>query len=74
MIVICQTFYFIARLGHWVKLNNTWFFFFFFTSKIIVKGVTQINGHFLKLHFCMFEISQGKHNSWDFHNFWNIFH
>jgi hypothetical protein len=26
-----------------------------------------MNGHYLKLHFCMFEISQGKHNSLDFH-------
>jgi hypothetical protein len=44
-------------------------------GKIIVKGATQVNGHSLKLHFCMFEKSQGKHNSLDCHNFfWNIFH
>jgi hypothetical protein len=28
-------------------------------GKIIVKGATQVNGHSLKLHFCMFEKSQG---------------
>jgi hypothetical protein len=33
-------------------------------GKIIVKRVTQVNGHSLKLHFCMFERSQGKHNIW----------
>ncbi len=44
-------------------------------GKIIVKGTTQVCGHSLKLHFCMFEISQGKHNSLDCHNvFGNIFH
>jgi len=44
-------------------------------GKIIVKGATQVNGHSLKLHFCMFEKSQGKHNGLDCHNFfWNIFH
>jgi hypothetical protein len=44
-------------------------------SKNIVKGATQLSGHSLKLHFGMFERSQGKHNSLDYHNFfWNIFH
>jgi hypothetical protein len=44
-------------------------------GKIIIKGATQVNGHSLKLHFFMFEKSQGKHNSLDCHNFfWNIFH
>ncbi len=34
-----------------------------------------MSGHSLKLHFCMFERSQVKHNSLDCHNFvWNIFH
>jgi hypothetical protein len=33
------------------------------TSKITVKGATQLNGHSVNLHFCMFERSQGKHNS-----------
>jgi hypothetical protein len=34
-----------------------------------------MNGHFFKLHFCMFETSQGKHNSLDCNNFLgNIFH
>ncbi len=34
-----------------------------------------MSGHSLKLHFCMFERSQGKHNSLDCHKyFWNIFH
>jgi hypothetical protein len=33
-----------------------------------------MNGHSLKLHFCMLEISQVKHNSLDCHNFLgNIF-
>jgi len=44
-------------------------------GKIIVKGATQVNGYSLKLHFCMFKRSQGKHNSLDCHNaLWNIFH
>jgi hypothetical protein len=34
-----------------------------------------MNGHSLKLHFCMFERSQVMHNSLDCNNFfWNIFH
>jgi hypothetical protein len=32
-----------------------------------------MNGHSLKLHFCMFEKSQMKHNSLDCHNFFKIF-
>jgi hypothetical protein len=28
-----------------------------------------VNGHFLKLHFCMFERSQMKHDSLDCHDF-----
>jgi hypothetical protein len=33
-----------------------------------------MSGHSLKLHFYMFERSQGKHNSLDYHKcFWNIF-
>jgi hypothetical protein len=44
-------------------------------GKNIVKGATKVSGHFLKLHFCMFERSQMKHNNLDCHNcFWNIFH
>jgi hypothetical protein len=44
-------------------------------GKIIIKGATQMSGHSLKLHFCMFERSQGKHKSFDCHKFfWNIFH
>jgi hypothetical protein len=44
-------------------------------GKIIVKGATQMSGHSLKLHFCMFERLEGKHNSLDCHKcFWNIFH
>jgi hypothetical protein len=39
-------------------------------DKIAVKGATQVSGHSLKPHFCMFEKSQGKYNSLD----WNIFH
>jgi hypothetical protein len=34
-----------------------------------------MSGHSLKLHFYMFERSQGKHTNLDFHkSFWNIFH
>jgi hypothetical protein len=43
--------------------------------KNIVKGATQMSGHFFKLHFCMFERSQEKHNSLDCHNFFrNVLH
>jgi hypothetical protein len=43
-------------------------------GKNIVIGATQMSGHSLKLHFCMFERSQVKHNNLDCHNvFWNIF-
>jgi hypothetical protein len=41
----------------------------------MVKGATQVSGHSLKLHFYMFEKSQGKHNKLDYYKcFWNIFH
>jgi len=43
-------------------------------DKIKVKGGTQVSGHFLKLHFCMFERSQGKHNSLNYHYFFGIFY
>jgi hypothetical protein len=44
-------------------------------GKIIVKIATQVSGHSLKLRFCMFEKSQGRHNSLDCHKFFkNIFH
>jgi len=47
----------------------------FDVGKIIVKGATQVSGHSLKLNFYMFEKSQEKHNSLNFHKvFWNIFH
>jgi hypothetical protein len=39
------------------------------TCKNIVEGATQVSGHSLKLHFCMFERSQGEHNSLDYRNF-----
>jgi hypothetical protein len=39
----------------------------------IVKKATQVCGHSLKLHIYMFERSQGKHNSLDCHNFFEIF-
>jgi hypothetical protein len=46
-----------------------------YKNTIIIKGATQMSGHSLKLHFCMFERSQGKHNNLDCHKcFWNIFH
>jgi hypothetical protein len=42
-------------------------------GKITIKGATQVSGHSLKLHFSMFERSQGKHNSLDCHKrIWNI--
>jgi hypothetical protein len=44
-------------------------------GKNTIKRVTQVNGHFLRLHFCMFKKSQVKHNSLECRNFlWNIFH
>jgi hypothetical protein len=44
-------------------------------GKIIVKRATQVNGHSLKLHFYIFEKTQGKHNSLDCHKFvWNNIH
>jgi hypothetical protein len=41
--------------------------------KNIIKGAAQGSGHSLKLHFCMFEKSQRKHNSLDYHFFLEIF-
>jgi len=44
-------------------------------DKNTIKRATQVNGHSFKLHFCMFERSQLKHNSLDCDNFfWNISH
>ncbi len=44
-------------------------------GKITIKRTTQVGGHSLKLHFCIFERSQGKHNCLDYHKIvWNIFH
>ncbi len=37
------------------------------------KGTTQVSGHFFKLHFCAFEKSQAKYNSFDCHNVFGIF-
>jgi hypothetical protein len=43
-------------------------------GKNTIKGAIQVNGHSLKLHFCIFEKSQRKHNDLDFHKKnWNIF-
>ncbi len=42
-------------------------------DKNIVKGITQVKGHSLRLLFCMFEISQVKYNSLDCHNVFGIF-
>jgi hypothetical protein len=34
-----------------------------------------MSGHFLELHFCMFERSQGKHNNLNYHRFfWDFSH
>jgi hypothetical protein len=46
-----------------------------YMGKNIVKGATQESEHFFKLYFCMFEISQWKHNNLNCYKcFWNIFH
>jgi hypothetical protein len=42
-------------------------------GKITVKRATQMSGHSLKLHFCMFEKLQGKHNTLDCHFFLEYF-
>ncbi len=42
-------------------------------GKNIVKRTTQVNGHSLKVHFCMFKKSQGKQNSLDYHKILGIF-
>jgi hypothetical protein len=42
-------------------------------DKNIVKRATQVHRHSLKLHFCMFEISKGKHNSLNCHIFLEYF-
>jgi hypothetical protein len=42
-------------------------------GKNIVKRATQVHGHSLKLNFCLFERSQGKHNSLDCHTVFGIF-
>jgi len=45
------------------------------TGKSIVKGAIEVSEHSSKLHFYMFEKSQGKHDSLDCHkSLWNIFH
>jgi len=38
-----------------------------FLCKYIVKAANQMNGNSLKLHFLIFERSQGKHNSLNFY-------
>ncbi len=45
----------------------------YIVGKNIVKGATQMSGHSLKLHFCMFKISWVKHNSLDCRNFLEYF-
>jgi hypothetical protein len=53
---------------------KTWFFSKkLLLGKNIIKGVAQMSGHYLKLHFSMFEKSQGKHNSLGYHFFGGIF-
>ncbi len=44
-----------------------------FMGNITIKGAIQMSGHSLKLRFFMFERSQIKHNSFDYHNFFGIF-
>jgi hypothetical protein len=58
-----------SSFSRWYEYNNLGL------GKITIKGTSQGSGHSLKLHFCMFEISQGKHNNLDCHKkIWNIFH
>ncbi len=42
-------------------------------SKTIIKQATQLRGHSLKLHFCIFEITLKKHTSLDCNKFFGIF-
>ncbi len=42
-------------------------------GKNTIKGTIQMIGHSLKLHFCMFEKSQGKHNILDCQKKFGIF-
>ncbi len=42
-------------------------------GKNIVKGTTQMSGHYLKLYFHMFERSQMKNNSLDYFIFLEYF-
>jgi hypothetical protein len=37
-------------------------------GKNTIQGAIQVSGHFFKLHFLMFERSQGKYNSLECHN------
>jgi hypothetical protein len=37
-------------------------------GKITTRGTTHVSGHSLKLDFCVFEKSQGKHNGLDYNN------
>jgi hypothetical protein len=46
---------------------------FSMVGKNTIKGNTQMNGHFFKPHFCMFEKSQVKDNNLDCHNVLGIF-
>jgi hypothetical protein len=41
--------------------------------KNTIKGATQANGHSLKLHICILETSQVKHNNSNCHFFWEYF-
>ncbi len=62
-------------LMHWSSSSPWYEYDNLGLGKITIKGATQGNGHSLKPHFCMFEISQGKHNILHCHKcFWNIFH
>jgi hypothetical protein len=62
MIIFCNLLIKIAQgnLNYTCKYNEP-------KGKIIANRATQVSGHSLKLYFCMFERSQGKHNSLDCH-------
>ncbi len=55
--------------GHpWMEFMN-----FRVEGENTVKRITKVRAHSLKSHFCMVEISQGKHKSLNCHNFLGIF-
>ncbi len=54
-------------------LVNQGCFFYHLVVKTQSKETTKVNGHCSKLHFYMYEKSQTKHNSLEYHNVFGIF-